>query len=400
MSKAYDHGARRIWIVNVGDIKPAEIGTEFFLQMAWDINRWRRDNLPDYLVEWAGREFGTAPAREIAAIMADYYQLNYQRKPEHLQWWRPGEQPRPSALTAVETQQRLQAFAALRDRAATVQAVLPAERRDAFFETVFYPVNGTALANERYFAGERAALSGRVAAAEEARGADARLKDETRIFSEQVVGGKWRGFIQLEPADDDWRTMRITPWALPQFPPPPAPKESTGGFISFEAEHFTRNVGRGAAAAWQTIPGLGRTGEGAVAVFPTTAPSVEIARAATDAPRLDYDVNFAAAGEFALQVYLIPTHPLAGGSLRFAVALDDAPPQLVELVVNDGGAEWAQGVLNNIRVATTKLKVPAPGGHTLRVFGLDPGVVLDKLVIDCGGLRPSYLGPPETKIAQ
>ena len=68
--------------------------------------------------------------------------------------------------------------------------------------------------------------------------------------------------------------------------------------------------------------------------------------------------------------------------------------------MNDGGAEWAQGVLDNARVATTKLKVPAPGAHTLRVFGLDPGVVLDKLVIDCGGLRPCYLGPPETKSAQ
>jgi hypothetical protein len=396
MAKAYDAGARTIWIVNVGDIKPAEIGTEFFLQMAWDINRWRRDNLPDYLVEWAGREFGAAHAREIAAIMADYYRLNSQRKPEHLQWWLPNEKPRPSPLTPAETRQRLQGFATLRDRAAKVQAALPTERRDAFFETVFYPVNGTALANERYFAGERAARSGLADAAEEARAASTRLTDETRIFSEQIANGKWRGFIRLEPADDDWRTMRIAPWKIPEFSPAPAPEESTSGYISLEAEHFIRNLSRGEAAAWQIIPGLGRTGEGAVAVFPTTAPSVALDKAVTDAPRLDYAVNFAAAGEFALQVYVIPTHPIAGGSLRFAVALDEAAPQLVELVVNDGGAGWAQGVLDNIRIATTKLKVSAPGAHTLRVFGLDAGVVLDKLVIDCGGLKPSYLGPPET----
>jgi hypothetical protein len=396
MSKAYDHGAQRIWIVNVGDIKPAEIGTEFFLQMAWDINRWRRDSLPDYLVEWATREFGAAHAREIATIMADYYQLNFQRKPEHLQWWLPNEKPRPSPLTPAETRQRLQKFSALRDRAAKVQAALPAERRDAFFETVFYPVNGTALANERYFAGERAARSGLAEAAEEARAADARLTDETRIFSEQIAGGKWRGFIRLEPADDDWRTMRIAPWKIPEFPQKPEENSGTGGFISIEAEHFSQNLGRGNAAAWQIIPGLGRTGEGSVAVFPTTAPSIELAKAATGAPRLDYAVNFAAAGEFALQAYLIPTHPIAGGSLRFAVALDEAPPQLVELVVNDGGAGWAQGVLDNTRIATTKLNVPAPGAHTLHVYGLEPGVVIDKLVIDCGGLKPSYLGPTET----
>ena len=395
MTKAYDHGAQRIWIVNVGDIKPAEIGTEFFLQMAWDINRWRRDNLPDYLVEWATREFGAAHAPEIASIMADYYRLNYQRKPEHLQWWLPNEKPRPSPLTPAETHGRLQKFATLRDRAAKVQAALPAERRDAFFETVFYPVNGTALANERYFAGERAARSGLADAAEEARAASARLTDETRIFSEQIANGKWRGFIRPEPADDDWRSIRIAPWKRLEFPPAPAPTESAGGFISLEAEHFSRNLSRGEAAAWQTIPGLGRTGEGAVAVFPTTAPSVDLAKATTDAPRLDYAVTFAAAGEFALQAYLIPTHPIAGGALRFAVALDEAAPQLVELVVNDGGAGWAQGVLDNTRIATTKLKVSASGAHTLHVYGLEPGVVLDKLVIDCGGLKPSYLGPPE-----
>jgi hypothetical protein len=396
MAKAYDSGAHTIWIVNVGDIKPAEIGTEFFLQMAWDINRWRRDNLPDYLVEWATREFGAAHAPEIAAIMADYYRLNYQRKPEHLQWWLPKESPQPSPLTPAETRERSQAFTALRDRAAKIQAALPPAQRDAFFETVFYPVNGTALANERYFAGERAARSGLADAAAAARTADARLTDETRIFSEQIVGGKWRGFIRLEPADDDWRTMRIALWALPQFPPTPAPADSAGGLISLEAEHFSRNTGRDGVAAWQIIPGLGRTGEGSVAVLPTTAPRIALARAATDAPRLDYAVNFAAAGEFRLQAYLIPTHPIAGGSLRFAVALDEAAPQLVELVVNDGGAGWAQGVLDNTRVAMTKLKVSASGAHTLHVFGLEPGVVIDKLVIDCGGLKPSYLGPPET----
>jgi hypothetical protein len=78
------------------------------------------------------------------------------------------------------------------------------------------------------------------------------------------------------------------------------------------------------------------------------------------------------------------------------VALDGAAPQLVELVVPDGGAQWAQGVLNNVLIATTKLEVPAPGAHTLHVYGLEPGVVLDKLVIDCGGLKPSYLGPAES----
>ena len=106
-----------------------------------------------------------------------------------------------------------------------------------------------------------------------------------------------------------------------------------------------------------------------------------------------------------MNVNLVPTHPLAGNRLRFAVGLDDAPPQLVELDVGDGGAGWAQGVLNATRVAVAKLAVPAAGPHTLHVYGVDAGVVLDKIVIDCGpstgsgqgGLKPDYLGPPETR---
>ena len=60
---------------------PAEIDTEFFLQMAWDIHRWRRDNLGQFLPEWAGREFGRDAAPEIASIMREYYRLNFQRRP-------------------------------------------------------------------------------------------------------------------------------------------------------------------------------------------------------------------------------------------------------------------------------------------------------------------------------
>ena len=171
------------------------------------------------------------------------------------------------------------------------------------------------------------------------------------------------------------------------------------GVVSIEAEHFNTKADCG-ASGWQVIPGLGRTGEGSVAVFPTTAPAVPSSSdVVRNAPRLDYSIWFFTAGEFMLHANLIPTHPLSGEILRFAVALDDAPPQLVELPFADGSAEWAQGVLNNTRVATAKLKVPTPGPHTLRVYGIEAGVVIDKLVIDCGGLRPSYLGPPETRVA-
>ena len=117
---------------------------------------------------------------------------------------------------------------------------------------------------------------------------------------------------------------------------------------------------------------------------------------AAAAPRLDYSLHFQSTGDFALQMQVLPTHPIDGSRFRLGIALDDQAPTLVELDEKDGSTAWAQGVLDEVRVMSTKLKVPGPGTHTLHVFGVDAGIVLDKMVIDCGGLKPSYLGPVET----
>jgi len=250
-------------------------------------------------------------------------------------------------------------------------------------------VRGAVAANLRFLLGE----TGDIAAAREANETLQRLTAE---FNTRTAGGKWRGIINLEPADEQWKSFRIARWEPPKSARPSIPDATPGGFVSLEAEHFTRKVDR-AGAAWEIIPGLGRTGEGSVAIFPTTASSLAPEKIALEAPRLDYDVRFATAGEFPVTVYLVPTHPLAGGALRFALALDDAPPQLVALEFKDGGADWARGVLDAARTATAKLAVPSPGAHTLKIFMVDAGVVLDKLVVDCGGLAPSYFGPPESR---
>ncbi len=388
MSKAWDHGARRIWMLNVGDLKPAEIDTEFFLQMAWDINRWNRNNLADFLPEWAAREFGPASAPAIAEVMAGYYRLNFQRKPEQLQWWLPGEPPRASPFTSGEKDRRLEEFARLVGKSAAVQTALPPGSHDAFYELVAYPVRGSALANQRYFYGEQAALHGSdKGLAARALAADARLREETLYYNERLAGGKWRHLMALEPADDDWKSMRIAAWRLPHF-------ESTSAsadlppVLSLPADRFTAKRDR-AGAGWKSVPGLGISG-GAMAVFPTTAPSVDLTRIASDAPRLDYAVTLPTGGDFGLQIHLVPVHPLAaGGQLRVAVAWDNDPPRLAGLEADDGGSGWAQGVLDADRIITVILPKVREGTHTLRVYGLDAGIVFDRLSL----MPPAGAGP-------
>jgi hypothetical protein len=175
------------------------------------------------------------------------------------------------------------------------------------------------------------------------------------------------------------------------------------GVVSMEAEHFTSKTDK-PGAAWQVIPGLGRTGD-AVGVFPTTAPSVELDQVATDAPALAYKFYLFRPGGVTIHYNLIPTQPIKYGTpLRFAVAVDDGPPQLVAITAGTGGdvgsaRAWQENVLNNTTTATTQQTLAAAGEHTLKIYMVDPGVLLEKIVIDNGGLRPSYLGPPETLVA-
>ena len=221
LTKAHALGARTLWIANVGDIKPAEIGIELFLQLAWDVDRWPRERVPGFLDEWAAREFGAPLAPDIGRAMGGYFALNHQRRPEHLQWWLSGERIRPSALTPAEITGRLARFAELGAEVERMRTRVPSAKRDAFFELVEYPIRGSGLANERFFAAEeytRLFNSDPPAArawGARARAADAALTELTRRYNEEIAGGKWRHIMSVEPADGMWRSFRAVPPVLP-----------------------------------------------------------------------------------------------------------------------------------------------------------------------------------------
>jgi hypothetical protein len=119
------------------------------------------------------------------------------------------------------------------------------------------------------------------------------------------------------------------------------------------------------------------------------------------APVLEYQFYLFKTGQFNVLCYLVPTFPLvAGRGLRHAVGLDDESPHLVTV---DAGLAvpsktWQQNVLDETTTGSTTLNVAA-GPHVLKIYMVDPGVVLDKIVMDAGGVRPSYLGPVETKVS-
>jgi hypothetical protein len=171
-----------------------------------------------------------------------------------------------------------------------------------------------------------------------------------------------------------------------------------GGYVSMEADHYTRAVADD-PFNWVRIPNLGRTGS-AMTAFPVTA---EPQTPGGDTPHLAYRVYVHEAGEVEVTAYLSPSFDFRGADgLRYAVSFDDAPPQVITM--HDEGSmdpdnyhpAWMGMVADNIKRVTSTHVLDAPGEHVLKFWRVDPGVVLQKLVVDTGGLQPSYLGPPES----
>jgi hypothetical protein len=418
LSKAYDYNARTLWVINVGDLKPAEIVLTMALAQAYDATRYSLENVNQYLRDFAARTFGPANAGEIAAILGQYYHLNYQRKPEHLGFntsQNPGGPIQPTEFSDGEIADRLAAFAALVQRADAVYAKLPRAQLDAFYELVLYPVRGSALQNQKMLnldlhrrAMARGDGSAAKAAADKSQAAYDQIQVETAFFNDGLAGGKWKGIMSAIPHAQDVFKAPVFATVNPDAPLLPPVQAEVGvsaqtgyadaGYFSIAAESYSRKVDRG-GAGWKLLPGLGRLGD-SMAVYPTTTPSIaNIQALAVAAPALEYDFTVTTANPAAkLTVQAIPTHRInPERGLRYAAAIDAETPQIVDLETPENSPIWSTNVLRGAAYGTTTHNIAA-GKHTLHIYMVDPGVVLDHLTIDLGKLPKSYLPPAQTPL--
>jgi endo-1,4-beta-D-glucanase Y len=169
------------------------------------------------------------------------------------------------------------------------------------------------------------------------------------------------------------------------------------GYVSIEAEHYTKNIPAG-AVRWEKIEDYGRT-LSAMSIMPVTARSVTPPQ---DSPCLEYKMYLSDSGNVTVQTIVAPTlNFVPGRGLRYAVSFDDQPPKIIDIVPNDfdaknGNTEWEESVKDACRIVKSAHTLSNPGYHTLKIWMVDPAVVLEKIVVDLGGLKPSYLGPPES----
>jgi hypothetical protein len=187
------------------------------------------------------------------------------------------------------------------------------------------------------------------------------------------------------------------------FNPPAAIEKFTGfiegnGYVSMEAEHYTKNVPAG-SVRWEKIDDYGKT-LSAMVIMPVTAPSVAPPH---NSPHLEYDLHLYGSGKITVLTTVAPTLNFAPGrGLRYAISFDDQLPQIIEIVpenfdARNGNSEWEESVKNAGRIVRSSHILEKAGFHTLKIWMVDPAVVIQKIVVDLGGVKPSSLLPPESR---
>jgi len=163
----------------------------------------------------------------------------------------------------------------------------------------------------------------------------------------------------------------------------------SNGYLSIEAENFSR--ASGSDAHWQIIEGLGRSGH-SITVLPTNAtPITDPETILNHSPCVEYDLYLFRTGPLKLTLNCSPSYPINGDfGQRVAVSLDDQTCQIIEYEKGN------RDVMSNLMTLHGDLQVDRPGQHVLKIRMVDPGIVIDKIILDTGGLKESYLGPPES----
>lgn len=373
LTKAWQYNARKLWVINVGDIKPAEMETQFAMDLAWDINAWPPDKAQDYTASWAAETFGATYAADIAAIKKEYYRLAAAAKPEHLNM-------RP--FTLAEGEQRLQEYEKIAKLSTALYQRMPAALKDAFFELVQYPVQGAYLMNQKIVLAKKSLLEKDPTTAfrdaDQATKAFEQIRQLTDIYNHQIAHGKWDGIMSWQPRKQAVFNM-----------PPTARNKPTDNSLITDTGSTTQPLQVLSAVSFtskevknknniQTIPGLGYTGQG-VTCLPFTAPSLS----GTDwinASSVTFSTTLPA-GSRTIQVRCLPTHRQhAGRGVRYAISVNNDAPQVVELETPTDNAQWKENVLRGYAQGST-IHTVQQGNATIKVYFLDPGLVLSDIKV-------------------
>ena len=396
LKKAYDAGADRYWLLNVGDIKPMELGIQTFMDMAWNINAFNFDNVNRHQARFLAKIFGIQYENDFQQMLDEYYRLAWSRKPEFMGWEYEWDDKAHTGLRPTEfsfyhyddAQQRLADYKRISDKVEKLN-----NGSAAYYELVQFPIQGAYQMNRKFL---MAQLSNQqLNYGEPARAHWAALEMEAaydsintlnRRYNEQL-DGKWRGMMNLAPAfcslshlkpevsDLSW--AGIEPINL-------APKhEVLQGccvidLAKYDSKTDDARLIRGLGYDWEVVQ-LGNPSS------PITNPASSITYSFPEVSRDTIEVT----------LYTVPFWPIyAGKSNAIAISVDDGEPQVFENKFKEYGRSWKDQVMRNGAVCHIRFRVDtSKPSHTIRFKALDTGQMLQRVIIDWGGLKPSYVGP-------
>ena len=404
LNLAYQTGIDRIWIINVGDLKPKEMPIDFIMHYAWNPDDYPADRIDQYMVDWARSIFGGEYAREIADIVTEYSNMNLERKPE----------VQCVGLYSVETgeaQRMFNRWDELEKRTLSLSKKMPAEMQDAFYQLVEYPAVASAGVAKIYLA---ATLGDSITM----QTLFERDKQMTDKYNKVIAGGKWDGMML-----DKHIGYRM--WSMPNentLPQVAKPSDKTGITASetaIMAHDYTRRTATD-DVRWVFLPGLGR-GKGNMGIEPVTAKSRPLGDGAT----LEYDINFSQSGKQKLALGILPTNDVnPARGLRIGVRVDDGEMQTIDarqgyvdtfneytkeniarskvlkplprpasdIYLSGSRQRMRSEIFDNLRWLSIDFDIPTAGYHTVKVVMIDPEIVVEKLVINPDNEHPSYHG--------
>ena len=404
LNLAYQTGIDRIWIINVGDLKPKEMPIDFIMHYAWNPDDYPADKIDQYMVDWARSIFGGEYAREIADIVTEYSKMNLERKPE----------VQRVGIYSVETgeaQRMFNRWDELEKRTLSLSKKMPAEMQDAFYQLVEYPAVASAGVAKIYLA---ATLGDSITM----QTLFERDKQMTDKYNKVIAGGKWDGMML-----DKHIGYRM--WSMPNentLPQVAKPSDKTGITASetaIMAHDYTRRTATD-DVRWVFLPGLGR-GKGNMGIEPVTAKSRPLGDGAT----LEYDINFPQSGKQKLALGILPTNDVnPARGLRIGVRVDDGEMQTIDarqgyvdtfneytkeniarskvlkplpqpasdIYLSGSRQRMRSEIFDNLRWLSIDFDIPTAGNHTVKVVMIDPEIVVEKLVINPDNEHPSYHG--------
>ncbi len=389
MNLTYEYGVRKLWVVNVGDLKPMEYPITFFLDMAWNPERFNAQNLQQHTEDFCAQQFGTKYAKEAARILSLYTKYNRRVTPEMLK-------AETYSFHYAEWERVVNEYNTLALDAHNLGFLMPSVYRDAYDQLISFPIQASSNLYNMYYAQaknrELAALNNPETNnwADKVMACFQRDSILTDYYHKVISNGKWNHLMdQVHIGYTSWNNPPKQ--IMPQVTRVPEKEKAytfieVDGYVSIEAEHFTRSVAK-AETVWSIIPNFGKTRSGITTLPVTRVP---------ENMYLEYDIEMKRTGNVQVDLLLAPTLNFNDNKgLSYAISFDGSKEQIINFNGHYNG-ELGKWQANPIIESRTIHELNEKGKQTLRIRPLNPGIVIEKILINTGGLKPSYLGAPET----